>query len=72
VAWIRFISAAAGNGNGTVSFEVEPATAARSGVLTIGGKRFVVFQEFNACDTVTFNNAKIVTLNGVPPGPLPK
>jgi uncharacterized repeat protein (TIGR01451 family) len=71
VPWIRFTSAPAGTGSGTVTFTVEPATGARNGLITIGGNRFSVFQEFNACDTVTFNNAKILTLNGAQPGPLP-
>jgi uncharacterized repeat protein (TIGR01451 family) len=66
VPWIRFISAPAGTGSGTLTFAVEPATVARNGVITIGGKRFVVVQEFNACDTVTFNNAKILMLNFEP------
>jgi len=53
--WIRLTSAPAGNGSGPVKFEVEPTNASRNGIITIAGLRLKVFQEFNACNSVSFN-----------------
>jgi Putative binding domain, N-terminal/Viral BACON domain len=44
VPWITITSGANGSGNGTVQFNVTPATAARSGTLTIAGQTFTVNQ----------------------------
>jgi uncharacterized repeat protein (TIGR01451 family) len=49
VDWISITSGGSGTGNGTVNFNVAPATAPRVGRLTIAGKNFTVFQEFNSC-----------------------
>jgi uncharacterized repeat protein (TIGR01451 family) len=65
VPWIKFISAPAGNGSADVRFEVEPTTVARGGTITINNTRITIFQEFNACSTVTFHTPKIFTLTGL-------
>ena len=38
-----------------MKFEVEPTNASRGGTITIAGLRLKVFQEFNACNSVSFN-----------------
>ena len=53
--WIKFISPASGNGGAVVRFSVEPTVGSRNATIEIGGNRFKVFQEFNACDSVSFN-----------------
>jgi uncharacterized repeat protein (TIGR01451 family) len=53
--WIKLISAPAGNGSGPVKFEVEPTVGSRNGTITIGGARLTVLQEFNACESASFN-----------------
>jgi len=53
--WIKLISAPAGNGSGSVKFEVEPTVGSRNGTITIAGLRLKVFQEFNACESASFN-----------------
>jgi hypothetical protein len=60
--WIRLTSAPAGNGSGPVKFEVEPTNASRGGTITIAGLRIKVFQEFNACESVSFNVTPRVNL----------
>jgi photosystem II stability/assembly factor-like uncharacterized protein len=60
--WIRLTSAPAGNGGGPVNFEVDPTTAPRSGTITIAGLTVKVFQEFNACDSVSFNATPRINL----------
>ena len=51
VPWISITAGAADNGNGSVSFSVQPNTGpARNGVLTIGGQRFTVTQLQAACN----------------------
>jgi beta-propeller repeat-containing protein/VCBS repeat protein len=53
--WIKLISAPTGKGSAIVSFNVEPTFGSRGGTITIGGLRLKVFQEFNACESVSFN-----------------
>ena len=60
--WIKLISAPAGNGSGPVKFEVEPTNASRGGTITIAGLRLKVFQEFNACESVSFNSTPRIEL----------
>jgi uncharacterized repeat protein (TIGR01451 family) len=62
VPWITFTSAPNGNGSGILSFRVEPTIGSRNGTIIIGGNRFTVFQEFNACDTVSFNTTPQIDL----------
>jgi uncharacterized repeat protein (TIGR01451 family) len=69
--WIHLISAPAGNGNAIVRFEIEPTTLSRGGSITINDTTIVIFQEFNACSTVTFNNPKIRSVNGIQPSATP-
>jgi uncharacterized repeat protein (TIGR01451 family) len=71
VPWIHFISATSGSGSATVNFEVEPTIASRTGNIDINNTRVTVLQESDACNTVTFNNAKILSLNGIRPAPTP-
>jgi uncharacterized protein (TIGR03437 family) len=65
VPWIKFISAPAGNGNGTLSFKVEPTVGSRSGLITIDDVKIAVSQEFNACSAATFNTPRIETVVGI-------
>ena len=51
VPWISIAAGAAGTGNGTVSFTVQPNTGpARNGIITIGGQRFTVAQVQAECN----------------------
>lgn len=52
--WIMITSDSSGTGNGTVSFTVAPATAPRSGTISVGDRTFVVQQEFDACASPRF------------------
>jgi hypothetical protein len=60
--WIKLISATNGNGNAIVSFKVEPTNASRGGTITIAGLRLKVFQEVNACNSVSFNATPRINL----------
>jgi uncharacterized repeat protein (TIGR01451 family) len=71
VPWIRFISATSGRGSATVNFEVERTTGSRTGTIAINDTRVTVFQESDPCNTLTFNNAKILSLNGIQPAATP-
>ena len=59
--WIKITSAVTGNGNGVVSFSVEPTVGARIGAVVIAGVTFTVSQEFNACDTVKYKTPPVVS-----------
>jgi hypothetical protein len=54
-----------------VNFEVEPATDSRTGTIAINDTRVTVFQESDPCNTLTFNSAKILSLNDIQPAPTP-
>src|SRR5262245_35900398 len=60
--WIKLTSAPAGNGSGAVKFKVEPTVGSRNGTITIGGARLTVFQEFNACENVSFDGTPRIDL----------
>src|SRR5262249_40289106 len=60
--WIKITSAASGAGSGTVTFTVAPTVGSRSGVITIAGNSFTVFQEFNACAAVNFPASSVIRL----------
>ncbi|HKC88749.1 MAG TPA: SBBP repeat-containing protein, partial [Blastocatellia bacterium] len=68
--WIKITSASTGNGNGIVTFSVEPTVGSRIGAITVAGATFTVSQEFNACNAVTFKTPRILTVSG-PRGTLP-
>ena len=63
-AWIRIMSGAAGQGNGTVSYSVEANTtqSARAGILTIAGQSLAVAQAKSGCDITGDGAANIVDL----------
>ncbi|HMX25587.1 MAG TPA: FG-GAP-like repeat-containing protein, partial [Blastocatellia bacterium] len=66
VPWITVTSAAGGNGNGMVTFNVAATTVARSGTLTIAGRIFTVWQETNVCGLPDFVTAKSVVAGNAP------
>jgi uncharacterized protein (TIGR03437 family) len=71
VPWVKFISAPAGNGSAIVRFKVEPTIGSRSGTITINDTTIIIYQEFNACSTVTFNIPKPFPLTGLRDHSLP-
>ena len=59
--WITITAGASGLGSGSVSFSVAPTTTPRVGHLTIAGKNFAVYQEFNSCGSPAFSQANYGT-----------
>ena len=55
--WITVTSGGLGAGNGTVNFTVSATTAPRAGHITIAGKNFAIYQEFNSCGAPAFSVA---------------
>jgi uncharacterized repeat protein (TIGR01451 family) len=53
--WISITSGSSGVGNGTVKFTVSAATAPRAGHITVAGKNFAVYQEFDSCGAPSFS-----------------
>jgi uncharacterized repeat protein (TIGR01451 family) len=66
VPWITITSADNGRGNGVVTFNVAPANAPRSGLLTIAGRPFVVWQEFDSCAVPAFQQERSYLLSITP------
>jgi hypothetical protein len=58
-AWIAITSATSGSGNATVNYSVaaNPATAVRSGVITIAGQSFTITQQGIICTYSLSTNA---------------
>lgn len=54
VAWINITSGNNGTGNGTMTYTVSPTTLARSGILTVAGISFAVWQEADRCQSLGF------------------
>jgi len=61
--WIKITSVANGNGDGTLTFSVEPSVGSRSGTITIAGNTFTVRQEFNACASIDFRSAPLFPMS---------
>ncbi|HKC88536.1 MAG TPA: SBBP repeat-containing protein, partial [Blastocatellia bacterium] len=53
-SWIKITSGASGAGNGSVAFSVDPATAPRSGHITIADQNFAIWQGVNVCNDLKF------------------
>ncbi|HEX8286674.1 MAG TPA: BACON domain-containing carbohydrate-binding protein [Pyrinomonadaceae bacterium] len=53
VSWIAVTSGSSGNGNGTVTFSVDPTTSSRTGTISIAGQTYTISQT-GSC---TFNFA---------------
>ena len=56
-SWITINSGSSGAGNGVVGFTVNVANAPRAGHITVAGKNFPIYQEFNSCGTPSFSVA---------------
>ena len=56
-SWITINSGSSGTGNGVVGFTVNVANAPRAGRITVAGKSFAIYQEFNSCSTPSFSVA---------------
>lgn len=55
--WITVTSGSSGSGSGVVNFSVSATTVPRSGHITVAGKNFAIYQEFNSCGTPAFSQA---------------
>jgi uncharacterized repeat protein (TIGR01451 family) len=55
--WSTITAGSQGVGSGSVSYSVGPTSAPRVGHLTVAGKSFPVYQEFNSCAAPTFSVA---------------
>jgi uncharacterized protein (TIGR03437 family) len=55
VPWIVITSPTSSSGSGSVTFNVGPASAGRSGTIIVAGNTLTVFQEANSCGLPSFN-----------------
>jgi len=53
--WIFISQGGLGVGSGTVSFTVSSTTTPRAGHITVAGKNFAIYQEFNSCAAPAFS-----------------